>query len=166
MNHNARIEAMYLAPEAGGELYRLPELRVEAGLGIVGDRNFGEPRWPGQNISFIEAEVIEAFNREFGHTIDFGLPRRNIVTRGLRLNALEGREFAVGDLRFRGIELCEPCAMLGARLEMEGLSKKEIVKWFLHRGGLRAEVLSSGLLREGQTFALPEPVLTEPSLLT
>jgi MOSC domain-containing protein YiiM len=69
--------------------------------------------------------------------------RRNILTRGVRLNDLVGREFSVGEVRLRGIRLCEPCSHLA------GLTGRNVIPAFTHRGGLRAQILSGGTIRVG-----------------
>ena len=69
--------------------------------------------------------------------------RRNVVTRGVPLNHLVGKEFEIGGIRIRGIRLCEPCSHL------QKLTDREVIKGLRHRGGLRAQILSEGLLRKG-----------------
>ena len=127
-------------------------VRIVAGKGIEGDRYFGRADEPGQNVTFIEAEEIEAFQRALGRPVDLSLTGRNIVTRGIRLNALEGREFVAGGVLFRGVELCEPCAGLGHALASADLSPAQVVKRMVHRAGLRADALSTGDLVRGATF--------------
>lgn len=134
-------------------------VELSAGAGIVGDRYFGRADEPGQNITLIEAEVLEAFALAHHRAIDFSISRRNVITRGLRLNELVGREFQLGGLRLRGVELCEPCAGLGQSLASVELPAPAIVRYFLRRGGLRADVLSSGTLSVGDGF-LPSPAPT------
>jgi MOSC domain-containing protein YiiM len=72
--------------------------------------------------------------------------RRNLLTRGVPLNHLIGREFTVGEVVLRGIRLCEPCDHL------EGLTVKGIKDGLHHRGGLRAEILHGGTLQPGDAI--------------
>jgi len=147
------VELICTAGEAGGELEQVQAARVIVGGGIEGDRYFGvDPKHPGQDITFIEAEEIERFNHENNTSIGLLSTRRNIVTRGVRLSGLVGKEFNIGMVRFRGVELCEPCATLAANLASTGLSPKSIVAKFVHRAGLRAEVLSSGTIVVGDVL--------------
>jgi MOSC domain-containing protein YiiM len=74
------------------------------------------------------------------------------VTQGVRLNQLVGKEFTIGDVRFYGVELCEPCGSLGKALANDSLTPAQVVKAWVHSGGLRANVLSTGILRLGMTF--------------
>jgi MOSC domain-containing protein YiiM len=118
-------------------------------MGVLGDRNFGKCIHPGQNITLVEAEAIEHFCAEHSRIPDLSITRRNLVTRGVRLNDLVNVEFKIGSVRLRGIELCEPCILLGKSLSNESLAPAAVIKHWLHRGGLRADVLSSGEIVRG-----------------
>lgn len=130
-------------------------MHVVAGSGIVGGHYFGPTqRHPGQNLTLIEAEEVEAFNARTGRQLALTDPRRNIVTRGVRLNALVGRDFSIGSARFLGVELCEPCGTLARYLTGPGMSKAEFIRQFTHRCGLRADVTVSGTIRAGDPVIL------------
>lgn len=144
-----RVERIFIAAASGGAQIDQERVEVAAGAGIEGDRNFDRHEEPGQNITLIEAEEIESFLDEHGRTQDLSVTHRNLVTRGVRLNELVGREFLVGDLRLRGVELCEPCLGLGTALASAELPAAMVVKRFLHRAGLRADVISSGVIARG-----------------
>jgi MOSC domain-containing protein YiiM len=150
------IKSLYVAEQRRGEQQAAPEIRLIANRGIVGDRNFDKSKWPGQNITFVEAEEIARYNGVYGQAIAEHATRRNVVTEGVRLNDLLGREFSVGGVRLRGVELCEPCAVLGELLSNQDLAKKDVVKAWVGRGGLRADVLSDGILAVGMRFDLSE----------
>lgn len=98
------IEEIYIAPSRGADQLQLNIAELVQGKGIIGDRNFDKSNWPGQNITFIEIEEIESFNRAFNRSIKSSSTRRNIITRGIRLNELVGKTFIIGECRFRGIE--------------------------------------------------------------
>jgi MOSC domain-containing protein YiiM len=121
------IERIFLAPEPGGALIEVERIRVHAGAGIEGDRFFNAKDEPGQNITLVEAEVIEAFNAEFGTRYELSCTRRKLVTRGVRLSPLVGREFVIGSVRLRGVELCEPCKNLGKGMASEAVTAAEAV---------------------------------------
>ncbi|HZD93607.1 MAG TPA: MOSC domain-containing protein, partial [Candidatus Sulfotelmatobacter sp.] len=72
---------------------------------------------------------------------------RNLLTCGMALNHLVGREFQIGDVRLRGLRLCEPCGHL------QKLTGKDVLKALCHRGGLRAEILSGGMIKVGEMIA-------------
>ena len=143
------VERIFVRPSSTEPQTELEHVAVVAGAGIEGDRYFGRQEEPGQNITLVEAEEIEAFIEEFDRSYDLSLTHRNLVTRGVRLNELVGKEFMVGDVRLRGVELCEPCLGLGAALASPELSAASIVKRLVHRAGLRADVLSSGVIARG-----------------
>ncbi|MBQ0808111.1 MAG: sulfurase [Porticoccus sp.] len=143
------VEHIYISPEAGKSQQSCQKIELVAGKGIVGDRNYGLSKWPGQNLTLIELEEIERFIREQNIENDLSITRRNILTRGVRLNELVGKEFNIGDVTLRGVELCEPCRSLGAALESSALSSKLVIERFLHRGGLRVDVLTSGAIELG-----------------
>jgi len=114
-----------------------------AGKGLVGDRHFSEDAW-GMALTLIQAEALA----------DVGLSgapsRRQVVVRGVGLNDLVGRRFRVGDVECVGVELCEPCAHL------QGLTRPGIIKDLLHRGGLRADILSDGQIRVGDAVVVQD----------
>ena len=153
-NASMAIERIYVSPVKGGLQVEQAAVAVVAGFGIEGDRYFGCADEPGQSLSLIEAEEMEAFFRECGRVADLSLSRRNLVTRGVRLNALVGKVFKVGEVQLRGVELCEPCLGLGAILSTPNLSAAGVVDRFLHRAGLRAEVVSGGVIARGAVVQL------------
>jgi len=146
------IERIFIRPAGGGATVEQRSVRVVAGAGIEGDRYFDAHDEPGQNITFIEAEAIEAFALENRRAVDMSATGRNVVTRGVQLNNLVGREFIVGPVRFRGVELCEPCLTLGEVLASSTLPPARVVKQWAHRGGLRADALTTGELSVGAGF--------------
>ena len=143
------IEHIYIRQTPGGPQVERDAVTVVADSGIEGDRYFGHHDEPGQNITLVEAEEVEAFAREHGRPHDLSITGRNLVTRGVRLTALVGREFVVGSVRLRGVELCEPCLGLGTALTSAELTPAAVVKRFLHRAGLRADVVSGGVIERG-----------------
>lgn len=81
--------------------------------------------------------------RDYGTALDSKDSRRNMTTRGVPLNHLVQREFTVGAVKLRGLRLCEPCANLAR------LTGKDVLRGLVHRGGLRAQVLTGGMIRVG-----------------
>jgi MOSC domain-containing protein YiiM len=132
-------------------MVRVNEARVVPGRGLEGDRyfnhagTFSQRPGTGRDVTLIELEAIEALERDLKIKLDLKDSRRNIATRGVALNHLVGKEFRVGNVRFRGIRLCEPCSHL------ETLTLKGVEAGLLHRGGLRAEILNEGIIRVGDS---------------
>jgi MOSC domain-containing protein YiiM len=124
------------------------EVRAVPGKGLEGDRYFvgtgtfsPHPHKPDFEITLIEKEKIEAFARETGLPFTAFHARRNLVTEGVDLNALAGKEFLVGEVRIRGIRLCEPCSYLAKA------TFPETLRGLVHKGGLRAEIVTEGFIR-------------------
>ncbi len=145
-----RVEAIHITPSAEAAMRSVEQVTALASVGLEGDRyatrtgSFSARPKPGRQLTLIEAEAIEALEFELGLVLTPGETRRNLVTRGVALNHLVGREFTVGSVRLRGHELCEPCADLA---RMTG--KPQILAGLVHRGGLRAEILEGGPIRVG-----------------
>ncbi len=151
----AIILSIYISPEKAKPLQSMSFVEVAAGLGIEGDRYFSKAgtfsakSTEGRNITLIESEALEALERDYGISIEPGEHRRNLVTQGIALNHLVGKTFKVGDITLKGVKLCEPCGHL------EKLTAKEgIRKGLIHRGGLRADVLSDGVVRVGDEIGI------------
>ena len=143
------IEQIFISAERGSLQTQCASISVEAGAGIIGDRNFGLTKYAGQNLTLIEAEEIENFCFLSDRNVDLSLTRRNLITRGIRLNELLGKEFSVGDVMVKGVELCEPCSILSEILCNEKFSKSAVVKYWVNRGGLRVDVITSGKIEIG-----------------
>jgi len=145
-----RVAGIFIAAEKEGPLEPRDEAKAVPGRGLEGDRYFAKAGTysktdgPHREVTFIESEAIAAAERDEKITIRPELTRRNILTEGVALNHLVGREFRVGELRFRGIRLCEPCRHMESLSGVAGARKA-----LVHRGGLRAQVLDEGLLRVG-----------------
>lgn len=146
------IVAIYIRRSPADPLERCDRVEAVAGKGLRGDRHYGADDEPGQNVTLVEAEEIEAFCDRHGLPRDLALTARNLVTRGVRLDALVGRTFQVGEVVLRGVERCEPCLILGRRLAREGLDAARIVREWTGRGGLRADVLEPGPIVTGQAL--------------
>jgi MOSC domain-containing protein YiiM len=145
------VVSIHIAARAGVPTESRTDVEAVPGRGLVGDRYLdGTGHWsnsPGvsREITLMEIESIEALASEKNIEIKPGAARRNLVTRGVPLNHLVGRVFQVGDVTLRGTRLCEPCQYL------EGLTTKGVLAGLIHRGGLRADIVSSGTIRVGDS---------------
>jgi MOSC domain-containing protein YiiM len=145
---DGRVEGIFVAPAAEAPMARVDAVRAVPGRGLEGDRYFerhgswSDQDGPQREVTLVEAEALEALAAN-GIDVTLGDSRRNIVTRDVPLNHLVGCEFTVGDVRLRGVKLCEPCAHL------ERVSGKPIRAPLVHRGGLNAQILSEGVVRVG-----------------
>ena len=122
-------------------------IEVLANKGVVGDRHFDNYNDPYCQLSLIEAENIDEYNLKFGLNIPYLDFRRNIITKGIKLNDLVGKRLLVGNVEVEGIDLCRPCRHL-----TEMLNQENILKEFLRKGGLRCQILSSSKIKVGDTI--------------
>ena len=122
-------------------------IEVLANKGIVGDRHFNNYNDPYCQLSLIEAENIDEYNLKFGLNIPYLDFRRNIITKGIKLNDLVGKKLSIGNVEVEGIDLCRPCRHLTEMLDQEN-----ILKEFLRKGGLRCQILSSSKIKVGDTI--------------
>jgi MOSC domain-containing protein YiiM len=145
------VESIWIGPVTPGPVSAVRTVRAIAGRGLDGDRHLapaGRSAAAGEALTLIEAEALEAIAVEHGIHLEPGGSRRNVVTRGIDLNALVGREFTVGGVRCRGVELCEPCRALQMIT-----GEPNLIKALVHRGGLRADVLTDGEIAVGDVVA-------------
>lgn len=153
------VEAIHIAPSAGEPMQAVDEVRAVPGRGLEGDRYFtgdgyysGRESVGGREVTLIELEAIQHLDggiiTSWGTKLDMklagGETRRNIVTSGVPLNHLLGREFWVGEVLMRGTRLCEPCKYLEELTSRPGMRMA-----LMHRGGVRANILNEGLIRAG-----------------
>ncbi|MGA8762043.1 MAG: MOSC domain-containing protein [Candidatus Sulfotelmatobacter sp.] len=142
------VESIHVASAAAGPMQAVAQAEAVPGVGLEGDRyatkqgTFYKPE-PDYELTLVESEAIEALRRDYEIALAPGDARRNIVTRGVPLNHLVGREFHVGGVKIRGLRLCEPCDHL------QRLTGAPVIKGLRHRGGLRAQILSHGTIRVG-----------------
>ena len=145
----SRVISIHIAPTAAAVMRSIKEVRAVVGKGLEGDRyaselgTYSKDPGSGRDVTLIEVEAIEALKRDYHVELDAGESRRNIVTQGISLNHLVGKEFLVGEVVLRGTRLCEPCA------HMEKLTAKGALRGLIHRGGLRAEIVKGGTIRVG-----------------
>ena len=131
------------------QINEVNSIEVLANQGVVGDRHFKEFNDPYNQLSLIESENIDYYNIKHGLNIPYISFRRNIITKGIKLNDLVGKKFQVGNVKLEGIDLCRPCRHLSEVLEQD-----TIIKEFLRRGGLRCQILSSSNIEVGQKIKI------------
>lgn len=148
------VEAVAIADRAKAPMGLVQNARALAGRGLEGDRyaakagtfSSDSPTARGYDLTLIEAEVLDELVLPDGSRLIYTDARRNIVTRGIDLNALVGRRFLIGDVECLGQRLCEPCAHL------ERLTQPGTLRGLIHRGGLRADILTGGTITPGMTI--------------
>jgi len=138
-----RVEGIYISANHGDLPEPVETVRALAGRGLEGNRYFFDKARAGTALTLIAAEAVEAMEQEHGIAIEPRESRRNVVTRGIDVNALVGKRFRIGEVECQGVQLCEPCTTL------ERMTKPGVIKGLLHRGGLNADILSDGAISVG-----------------
>jgi MOSC domain-containing protein len=152
-----RVEAVVVAADAEAAMVQVEAATAQAGRGLEGDRyfdqrgTFSNTHARGHDLTLIEAEALDTLELPAGRLAPEEA-RRNIVTRGIDLNALVGRRFAIGDVECFGQRLCEPCAHLERLTAAAG--KPGTLRALIHKGGLRADVISDGEIHVGDEIAV------------
>lgn len=147
-----KIISIQITPDGEGKLGSVDQVKAVAGQGLEGDRYFNrtgtysKKHDPTREATFIEAEALEALGRDYSLELSGIESRRNITTRGVALNHFVGRTFRIGEAVFKGLKLCEPCGHL------EQMTGRQVRAGLVHRGGLRAEILQSGMVRVGDSI--------------
>ena len=149
------VEGLAIAPAAEAPMQLLDTAQAYAGRGLDGDRYAAgagtftprADRRPGYDLTLIAAEVLDELAAA-GHAVDFAGSRRNVLTRGVDVNALVGSTFRIGEVLCRGRRLCEPC------VHLDRLSGPGLLRPLIHRGGLRADILTDGEIRLGAPIRL------------
>jgi len=154
------VVSLHIAPKASAPMESIESVQAVPGRGLAGDRYFLEtgtysphPSHGGREVTLIETEAVAALfdgvqNAEGGRLgikLSPAEARRNIATSGVPLNHLVGHEFWVGPVLLVGTRLCEPCKHL------EKLTQQGVLAGLIHRGGLRARVLTEGVIRVGDS---------------
>src|SRR5579859_5306668 len=151
------VVSLHISKAEAQPMIAITEAHTVPGRGIEGDRyylgtgHFSEHHGPSYEITLIEEETIMALNEEIEDlNLEPGDARRNVVTRGVPLNHLVGREFQVGEIWLRGIRLCDPC------MHIAQLTRPEVLAGLVYRGGLRAQILTDGIMRIGDLILDPD----------
>jgi MOSC domain-containing protein YiiM len=147
------VEGIFITPEHGALPVAAGRVRAYAGRGLDGNRYLFDDAPAGQALTLIAAEALERLEAETGIALSAAASRRNVLTRGIDVNALVGRRFRIGEVECVGVELCEPCTHL------ERLNTPGLIKGLVHQAGLNADILNDGEIAVGDAVS----VLEEPA---
>ena len=142
-----RVEGIFVTPERGTLPAPVERVRALAGRGLEGNRDLFEEAEPGKALTLIAAEALERLEAEQGIALSAAASRRNVLTRGVDVNALVGRRFTIGEVECVGVELCEPCSYL------ESLTVPGVMKGLVHQAGMNADILNDGEIAVGDPVA-------------
>tara|TARA_Y100000590_G_scaffold460600_2_gene620264 strand:+ start:218 stop:664 length:447 start_codon:yes stop_codon:yes gene_type:complete len=146
---SGKVVKIGISEKHGNQIENVNEVEAIQGKGLKNDRHFSENNESKNQLTLIELENINYYNRESNTNIPAINFRRNIVTEGVRLNDLVNIEFLIGEIKVKGLDLCRPCISL-----QKSLSQKKLVKKLLLTGGLRCEILSNGKISVGDIIKL------------
>ena len=139
------VVAIYVGPKKKELPQPVERVDAHAGKGLAGNRYY----WPdgsapaGNALTLIAEEALSVFHQDTGIELTAQASRRNVLTRGIDLNALVGKRFTVGGVECVGVELCEPCAHLAS------LTHRSVLRGMVHRAGLNADILTDGEIAVG-----------------
>ena len=146
----AHIVEILIAASPSAPMESREQIRATPGKGLEGDRYYSgmgtfspNPHKPDYEVTLIQKEHIDGFRAASALPFTSKHARRNLISEGIDLNSLVGKEFSVGAVRMRGIRLCEPCNYLAKS------SFPEVLSGLVHKGGLRAQIISEGIVHVG-----------------
>ena len=145
----AEVFKLGIAANNNQPITEVDSIEVLADKGIVGDRHFNDFNDPYNQLSLIESENIDEYNIKFGLNIPYINFRRNVITKGIKLNDLIEKKLKIGNVELKAIELCRPCRHLTEMVE-----QKNILKEFMRKGGLRCQILTSSKINIGDKIEL------------
>jgi MOSC domain-containing protein YiiM len=153
---NPTVENIFITKTRREQPHEIEAAKLEAGKGIIGDRYHERAleflavgdQVPSNHISVISKEELAGFLERNNAEIDYADFRRNVLTSGIDLRELIGRQFKLGSALCQGIEDCDPCVFLAATVHRSVLPEMK------EKAGLRAIILEDGDLKIGDTITL------------
>ena len=144
---SGKVVLIGISEDHGSEIKSVNEVEAIKSKGLINDRHYKENNENKCQLTLIEIENINLYNKKSNTNFSAERFRRNIVTKGIKLNNLVDVEFFIGKIKVKGHDLCRPCISL-----QKSLDRNDIVKSFLRTGGLRCEILSSGKITVGDVI--------------
>ena len=144
-----KVSEIGICKNKGDKILKVNHVEAVASKGLINDRKYKENNPKFSQITLIEIENVNHFNKVSNITIPPLNFRRNIITEKIKLNDLVGKNFFVGNVKLRAHDLCRPCKYL-----QDLLSQNNFVKELLHKGGIRCEILLSGTINTGDKINL------------
>ena len=145
----AKVIEIAISDKSKGQMINVDSIEAIAGKGLIGDRHFKENNEKHSQITLIEIENINYFNKISNTNILSLNFRRNIVTKNIKLNSLAGKDFYIGEVKLKAHDLCRPCKYLQNKLKQNNL-----IKELMRKAGVRCEILSSGKIHVGDIITL------------
>ena len=135
----AKIKAINIANVSGNNTFYINQAILNKNKGIVNDRYYENYINNYEQITLIESEKIDYFNKILKENFDYKDFRRNIITTGINLNNLVNKKIRINNVILKVHKLCQPCKYLQRKLNV-----KNLVKLLVNRSGICAEIFKSG----------------------
>ena len=145
----AKVFKITISENFKGKMVEITSVEAITKKGLFKDRHFKDDNHEKCQVTLIESENIDYYNKKFKTSIAYNDFRRNIITSGIKLNDLVGKEFFIGKIKVKAHDLCRPCKHL-----QQTLKQDNIIKEFLHKGGIRCEILTSGKIFVGDIIKI------------
>lgn len=139
-----KIEAINISNISEANTFYVNQAYLEKGKGIVNDRYYGNFKEKKEQVTLISLEEINKFNRQINQNIEPKDFRRNIIVSGVDLNQLINKQIKINNITLKIHEICQPCKYLQDQLKIQSL-----VKILVNKSGVRAEIITSGMLSVG-----------------
>ena len=145
----SKILKIGLTKDHNKKIIETSEINLIAGKGIIGDRHFKDYNDPFNQLTIIESENIDEYNLKNKSNIPYLNFRRNMVTKGIKLNDLVEKKISIGSVILNVIDLCRPCRHLS-----EKLNRNDIIKEFMRKGGIRCQIINDGKISLGDKIKI------------
>ena len=139
-----KIEAINISNISEANTFYVNQAYLEKGKGIVNDRYYENFKEKKEQVTLISLEEINKFNRQINRNIEPKDFRRNIIVSGVDLNQLINKQIKINNITLKIHEICQPCKYLQDQLKIQSL-----VKILVNKSGVRAEIITSGMLSVG-----------------
>ena len=139
-----KIEAINITNISEDNTFYVNHAILEKGKGIVNDRYYENFKDKKEQVTLIEIEEIELFNKLTGKKLDYKEFRRNIIISSFKICEMIGQKIKINNVILKIHEVCQPCNYLQKKLNSPNLVKK-----LVNKSGVRAEILSSGYINIG-----------------
>lgn len=138
-----KLELILLRPARRQLTIQVQEVEAVSGRGLAGDHYAGGSG--SRQVTLIQREHLSAVGSYMGlgGPVGADLTRRNLITSGINLLALKGRQFKIGDVLLEFSGECHPCSRMEENLGTGGYNAMR------GHGGITARIIQGGIIRVG-----------------
>ena len=136
-----KIKAINITNLSGESTIYVNQAILKRNKGIINDRYYENFKKKYEQVTLIESEKISYFNNNIKSKFNYKDFRRNIITTGIDLNKMINKKIQINNVVLKIHQLCQPCRYLQNKLSVDNL-----VKLLTNKGGVRAEIVQSGII--------------------